>query len=69
VALCTDDSGVFGTTLSREYAIAAAAFGLDEAALQQLALQAADYAFLPEGGRETLRRRMQALCQDAEPAS
>jgi hypothetical protein len=30
VVLCTDDSGVFNTTLSKEYSIAAHAFHLDQ---------------------------------------
>ena len=61
VVLCTDDSGVFCTTLSREYALAAAAFDLLEEELRTLALRAADYTFLPEEERGVLRERMQAV--------
>ncbi|KAL4419191.1 hypothetical protein ABPG77_007781 [Micractinium sp. CCAP 211/92] len=60
VALCTDDSGVFATSLSREYAIAAAAFDLSEEQLRTLALAAADYTFLEPGERAALRERMEA---------
>ena len=42
--LCTDDSGLFGTTLSHEYAIAARAFGLGQAEL--LRLVEASYGYL-----------------------
>lgn len=49
MALCTDDSGVFATSLSREYALAAAAFGLPNEQLALLAVAAADYAFLEPG--------------------
>mmetsp|Transcript_26097 Transcript_26097/g.49276 ORF Transcript_26097/g.49276 Transcript_26097/m.49276 type:complete len:351 (-) Transcript_26097:333-1385(-) len=45
VVLCTDDSGVFSTTLSREYALAAAAFGLDESALMNLSQSAIGFVF------------------------
>ena len=60
VVLCTDDSGVFGTTLSREYALAAAAFDLGEADLRALALAGAAAAFLEPGERAALRARMEA---------
>lgn len=59
VVLCTDDSGVFATTLSREYAIAAATFGLGEERLRQLVLAAVDYTFLEEAENEALRQRME----------
>mmetsp|Transcript_189 Transcript_189/g.349 ORF Transcript_189/g.349 Transcript_189/m.349 type:complete len:354 (+) Transcript_189:104-1165(+) len=45
VVICTDDSGVFSTDLSREYALAAVAFGLDDRALVALAKQAVDCIF------------------------
>ncbi|KAL4854539.1 Adenosine deaminase-like protein [Chlorella vulgaris] len=61
VVLCTDDSGVFATTLSREYAIAASAFTLSDEQLRQLALTAADHVFLEPGERQVLRARMEQL--------
>jgi adenosine deaminase len=60
VVLCTDDSGVFGTSLSREYALAAGAFGLSGAELAALALKGVDYTFLEESEKEALRGRMRA---------
>lgn len=58
VVLCTDDSGIFCTSLSREYALAASAFGLSEADLAALTLKAADYAFISEDEKAALRQRM-----------
>ena len=59
MVLCTDDSGVFSTSLSKEYAIAAAAFGLDQVALLTLAEAAIDYCFVPAEDKETLRSRFE----------
>ncbi|GAB4812986.1 hypothetical protein N2152v2_000032 [Parachlorella kessleri] len=60
VVLCTDDSGVFATSLSREYAIAAAAFGISGEELAALALRGVDYTFLEEGEKAALRGAMRA---------
>lgn len=72
MVLCTDDSGVFATSLSREYALAAAAFGLSERQLAALALQGAEYAFLGEAERAALRQRMLEMlpagCRGCEKA-
>ncbi|CAO2823666.1 unnamed protein product [Amaranthus hypochondriacus] len=43
--LCTDDRGVFSTSLSKEYAIAAAAFDLGKKDMFQLAKNAVEYSF------------------------
>lgn len=59
MVLCTDDSGVFNTSLSKEYAIAAAAFELDEVALLTLAEAAIDYCFIPADEKETLRSKFE----------
>ncbi|XP_021766909.1 adenosine deaminase-like protein isoform X1 [Chenopodium quinoa] len=46
--LCTDDTGVFSTSLSKEYAIAATAFGLGKKEMFQLARTAVEYSFVEE---------------------
>lgn len=58
VVLCTDDSGVFATTLSQEYAITAAAFGLDQQQLIELASRAVEYCFCSEQDKQLLRHKV-----------
>ena len=58
LVLCTDDSGVFRTTLSGEYALAGAAFGLGEAELRLLAAEAVEHCFAEEEVKAALRRRV-----------
>ncbi|GLI68791.1 hypothetical protein VaNZ11_013285 [Volvox africanus] len=58
VVLCTDDSGVFGTTLSREYAIAATAFRLRMNALVELGRKSVEYTFADAEEKRRLRSIM-----------
>ena len=58
MCLCTDDSGVFATSLSRELALAGAAFDLPPAALADLCRAAAGFAFLPPDERSALQARL-----------
>ncbi len=55
VILCTDDSGVFETSLSKEYAIAMQAFGLSQKDLWQLSYQAIQHTFLSREDQQQLR--------------
>ena len=57
VALCTDDCGVFSTSLSKEYAIAAQAFSLSHQQLVQLAQGAVSQSFAPADVQERLYAR------------
>ena len=59
VVLCTDDPGVFNTTLSREYMIAAEAFGLSHHALVQLAKNGLDAAFASKETMHVVRREFE----------
>lgn len=55
VALCTDDPGLFHTSLSDEYVAAAKAFGLSRAELLRIASGAVEFCFASESLRATLR--------------
>lgn len=57
MVLCTDDSGVFDTSLSKEYAIAAHAFGLSQTDLWQLSRQAIEHTFLADTDKLRLYER------------
>ncbi|KAJ4951900.1 hypothetical protein NE237_028732 [Protea cynaroides] len=56
LVLCTDDTGVFSTSLSSEYCFAAASFGLDKGEIFQLGRDAIEYAFADEGVKKDLRK-------------
>ena len=59
MVLCTDDQGVFQTSLSKEYAIAAQAFHLSEDDMWTLVLRSVDYAFLADTAKVELTDMMQ----------
>lgn len=61
VVLCTDDSSVFGTTLSREYALAMAAFSLNRQEMLALAKRAIDYSF----AGLSIKQRLHSTFNDA----
>ncbi|XP_062161417.1 N6-mAMP deaminase [Alnus glutinosa] len=56
LVLCTDDAGVFSTSLSREYNLAASAFGLGKRELFLLAKNAIEFIFASDGVKQDLRR-------------
>lgn len=56
VVICTDDKGVFSTTLSEEYVIASQTFSLSQQELLQLACSAVDYIFETDSIKEELKK-------------
>jgi aminodeoxyfutalosine deaminase len=60
VTVNSDDPPMFGTTLNREYAIAAQLLDLDEAGIGALAKNAVDASFLPGAGKTALRAEIDA---------
>ncbi|CAM8979558.1 unnamed protein product [Rhodiola kirilowii] len=55
IVLCTDDFGVFSTSLSNEYSLAASTFGLGKKEMFQLARAAVDYIFASDEIKQQLR--------------
>ncbi len=60
VTVNSDDPPMFGTTLTREYEIAADLLGLDEAGVTALAANAVRASFLPEPEKAVLMAEMQS---------
>ncbi|MEO6791906.1 MAG: adenosine deaminase [Ornithinibacter sp.] len=61
VSINSDDPPMFGTTLNREYEIAAHLLDLDPAGVLDLALAAVDASFAPDDVRTRLRAEMVAV--------
>ncbi|CAA0826528.1 adenosine/AMP deaminase family protein [Striga hermonthica] len=53
--LCTDDAGVFSTSLSSEYALASSAFGLGKREMFQLAQQGINFIFACDEVKDELK--------------
>ena len=60
VTINSDDPPMFGTTLNREYAIAASLLDLNEAGVADLAVAAVDASFAPEDVKARLRSEISA---------
>ncbi|CAL4058725.1 unnamed protein product, partial [Meganyctiphanes norvegica] len=56
--ICTDDKGVFSTTLSEEFILAVQNFSLDDGHLEQLCYNGVDASFLPQADKEILRQKI-----------
>ena len=64
VCLCTDDTGVFNTSLSEEYAIAAEALSLSQQQLFDMAVAAVHHSFVDENAKAAvLARFARFACQ------
>ncbi len=63
VTVHSDDPPMFGTTLSREYEIAAALLGLDESGVTELAVASIDASFAPPALRTRLRAEIEAYAR------
>ncbi len=61
VTINSDDPPMFGTTISREYEVAADLLGLDRAGVVDLARAAVDASFAPDAVKAGLRSELAAL--------
>ncbi|KAL1829813.1 hypothetical protein ACET3Z_008225 [Daucus carota] len=54
IVLCTDDAGVFSTSLSKEYSLASSTFGIGKKEMFHLARNAIDFIFAGDGVKKAL---------------
>nr|XP_043625097.1 N6-mAMP deaminase isoform X2 [Erigeron canadensis] len=66
IVLCTDDSGVFSTNLSNEYALASSTFGLGKAEMFQLARKAVDYIYAGNAVQKELIKVFESAAETLE---
>lgn len=66
MVLCTDDSGVFSTTLSNEYALASSTFGLGKTEMFQLARTAVDFIFAENEVKMELNKVFESAAKTLE---
>lgn len=68
--VCTDDSGILGTSLTREYRLIVECLGIKRGEVAEIAMRGLSLGFSEEGvkGRvwETFYARLQALCESAD---
>lgn len=62
--ICTDDKGVFSTTLSNEYQIAAEHTGMSTEDLFALSLKSIDYIFANNCTKDSLRKKLKCWKQE-----
>ena len=55
LSICTDDSGLFSTSLSNEYYLVASTFGLSKTELFRLAQGAVEFVFADDEVKKSLR--------------
>ena len=67
VTINSDDPPMFGTTLNREYEIAAGLLGLDRTGVTDLALAAVRASFAPDDVRRRLEDEVRAYAASASP--
>ena len=67
VTVNSDDPPMFGTTLNREYEVAAALLDLEEEGVARLATAAVDASFAPEDVKARLRAEIDAYTATARP--
>jgi aminodeoxyfutalosine deaminase len=65
VTVNSDDPPMFGTTLNREYEIAARLLDLDEAGVADLAVAAVDASFAPDDVRTRVRAEIATYVAEA----
>ncbi|CAH1423810.1 unnamed protein product [Lactuca virosa] len=66
IVLCTDDSGVFSTNLSTEYALVSSTFGLGRMELFELARKAVDYIYAGKGVKMELIKVFESVGRTLE---
>ncbi|WCJ20249.1 adenosine/AMP deaminase family protein [Euphorbia peplus] len=66
IVLCTDDSGVFSTSVSKEYSIASSAFGLGKKELFELARNGIEYIFAGDEVKQDLAEIFRSAAKELD---